>query len=574
MTVRIAAILLSATALIAPAAAFAQDIAAQDGVAPGGALPTAGVTGGGTGSARPRTSVTAYVELDQGVLADLNRDDTVAYAQVAAGVDAAISTARAQGQLSVRYERQIPETGDYGGADIVTGLARGAYQVARPLTIEAGAIATRTRVDIRGAAPGITDVGDAANIAQVYSIYAGPTLATSAGPVAIGASYRFGYTKADTPYTTGLAGAPRVDYFDDSIGHEVQASVGVAPGRVLPFGVTLSGGYARETASQLSQRYEDTYGRGDVLMPVTPTLALTAGVGYQHIQVSQKDPVVDAAGVAVTDRNGRYVTDQASPRRIAYDTDGLIYDAGVVWRPSPRTSLTATVAHEYDSTSYTGQFDWQIDRSVAFQAAAYDGIETFGHQLRVGLQGLPTSFVDQQDSFGQQFNGCVFGNGSAGSGGAGGCLNDVFQSLTNASYRARGIEAVLSASHGLNRFGIGAGYSNRHLFSPRVAPGLSVLGVDDDSYFLQGFYTRQLGRRSSFDANLFANWYDSTLPGVSGTGLTGTSGDVFGAGATGAYNRSFGRLGTTAQLGVYYFDQQRFYDQWTAQALVGARYQF
>lgn len=555
---RVPTLLLCATALLAPAAALAQDRPAD----------------------RPATEhgharATAYVELDQGVIAELNRDDTVAYAQVAAGVAASVDTARAQAQISYRYERQIAESGRYGDADVHTGLARAAYQVARPLTIEAGGIATRVRADIRGADPLITDAA-VANTSTIYSLYAGPTLATRAGPVQIGANYRFGYTKAETPFATGLAaGAPRLDYFDDSFGHEVGASIGVAPGAVLPVGITLSGGYARETAGQLSQRYEDTFGRGDVLVPITRTLAATAGVGYQHVEVSQRDALLTPAGTPVLDAHGRFVTDPASPRRIAYDTDGLIYDAGVVWRPSPRTRLTATVAHQYDSTSYTGEFDWRIDRSLAFRAAAYDAIETFGHQLRVGLQGLPTSFVDQGDSFGQQFNGCVFGAGGGGAsgGGAGGCLNDVFQSITTASYRARGIDAVLSARRGLNRFGIGAGYANRRLFSPQTAPGLSIYGLDDQSVYVQGFYGRQLDRRSSFDANVFANWFDSALS-VTAPGISGGSGDVFGAGATGAYTRSFGRLGATAQAGIYYFDQQHVVDQWTAQALVGARYQF
>nr|WP_254602765.1 hypothetical protein [Sphingomonas bacterium] len=547
-------LLLSATALVVPVAALAQD-ARSDPAAPA--------------PVHARARATAYIELDQAVVADLNRDDTVAYAQVAAGLDASIATARAQGQVSYRYERRIAEQGRYGDNDIQTGLARLSYRVARPLTLEAGAIATRTRIDVRGAAPAITDTADASNVTQLYSLYAGPTLSTHAGPVELGASYRFGYTRVEAPGVAGLApGSPRLDYLSDSTGHEATVSAGIAPRRVLPFGVTLSGGYARETAGQLSQRYEDYFGRGDVLMPLTGTLAVTAGVGYQHVEISQKDAALDAAGTPLTDRNGRFVTDQASPRRIAYDTDGLIYDAGVVWRPSPRTSLTATVAHQYDSTSYTGEFDWKIDRSLTFRAAAYDGIETFGHQLRHGLQGLPTSFVVQRDSFGQQFNGCVYGDG-AGAGGAGGCLNDVFQSITTAGYRARGVDAVLSASRGYNRFGVGAGYSNRRLFSPRTAPGLSLYGLDNDSYYVQGLYSRRIDRRSTFDASVFANWYDSAVPGANGS-----SGDVFGTGATGAYTRSFGRLGATAQLGLYYFDQQHYLDQLSAQALVGARYQF
>lgn len=525
-------------------------------------------------AAAQRRRVDAYVELDQAVTADLLNDDAVTYTQVATGVDAAIDTARAHAQVSARYERQFAETRGVGDADEVTGLARASYQLARPLTLEAGALGTRTRVDIRGAAAPVADVAlpgtvFADNTTQLYSVYAGPTLATAAGPVALTAAYRFDWTKVDAPYAAALpAGAGRQDYFDTSTGHQVTASAAIAPGRVLPVGITLSGGYTYEGASQLDQRYDDWFGRGDVLLPVTGTFAVAAGLGYEHIQVTQKDPVVAANGAPVLDVNGRFETNEVSAPRLAYLTDGLIYDAGVVWRPSPRTRLTATVAHEYGSTTYTGEFDWRIRRDIAFRAAAYDAIETFGHQLAAGLQALPTDFVDEV-GLGQNFNGCVFGAQGSGNAGAGGCLNDVFQSITTASYRARGFDAILSATSGRNRFGIGAGYANRHLFSPRRAPGLVVYGLDDDSWYAEGFYGRQLGPRSSFDANVFANWYSSAVP-VAGAG----SGSTFGAGATGAYTRSFGRLGATAQAGIYTFNSRAYDEQWVLQGLLGARYLF
>jgi hypothetical protein len=41
------------------------------------------------------------------------------------------------------------------------------------------------------------------------------------------------------------------------------------------------------------------------------------------------------------------------------------------------------------------------------QVAVYDGIQTFGRQMRDGLSNLPTNFVETRDAFGQQFNGCV-----------------------------------------------------------------------------------------------------------------------------------------------------------------------
>jgi hypothetical protein len=551
----------SALALAAAAPAAAQE------AAPARPAPAPASSGGRS------VDIAPYIELNQVVVAGdagtgagNGGDDVLTYTEIAAGIDASISTARAEGQLSYRYERRIQWDDAVADDDIHTGLARGSFRLTRDLTLDAGAIATRTRTDIRGAAPGILE-GNVANVSQVYSLYAGPSLSTAAGPLSIGASYVIGYTKVEEPNSVLLAPGTRPrDYFDDSWGQAATASVGLAPGDRLPFGVTLSGGWQQERASQLKQRYTDVFGRGDVLWPVSRTLALTAGVGYQKIKVSQRDALVDAAGDPVLDGRGRYVTDPASPRRIAFDTDGLIYDAGVVWRPSPRTSLTATVAHQYGGTSVTGTFSWQARRDMALYAGVYDGIETFGHQLRRGLQALPTRFAEQRNSFGNQFNGCIFGtNLGAAGGGAGGCLTDVLQSVTSASYRARGIDAVLVVERGATSFGVGGGYANRRFHDGDPRPGVTLFGIDDESWYAQAFWTRQIDRNSGLDANLFANWYDSDQPGFGGTS---------GAGATASYYRNFGRLGTIAQIGVYTYDQDGFDSQWAGQALVGARYSF
>ena len=514
-----------------------------------------------------RVVVAPYIELDQVLTDDLVTGDVLTYTELAAGIDASVSTARAEGQVSYRYEHRFAESDHLGDDDIHTGLARGSYKLTRSLSLDGGAIATRTRADIRGAAPGVLG-GDYSNIAQVYSFYVGPTLSTSAGPVAIGADYRYGYTHAEAPHVTGLPAGDR-DYFDSSHAHVVEASASVAPGQVAPIGLTVSGAIDQERAGQLDQHYIDKYARADALAPVGRTLAVTVGIGAERIKISQLDPLVAADGTVVTDRDGRFVTDPNSPRRVAYRTDGLIYDAGVIWRPSPRTALSATVAHRYGGTSYTGALSWQARRDVSVNAVVYDGIETFGHQLRTGLQNLPTSFLTQRDSFGQQFNGCIFGanpgSGAGGTGGAGGCLSNVFQSLAATSYRARGIDAVAVASHGADSFGVGGGYANRHLYSPDDAPGITLIGLDDESWYLQGFWERRITRVSGVDANLFANWYDTDQPGF---------GTVFGAGGTGSYYHYFGRVGTIAQLGVYTYHQNGFDDAWSAQALVGARYQF
>jgi hypothetical protein len=74
-----------------------------------------------------------------------------------------------------------------------------------------------------------------------------------------------------------------------------------------------------------------------------------------------------------------------------------------------------------------------------------------------------------------------------------------------------------------------------------------------------------LTHRSGVSANLFGNYYES--------GIAGTSA-VTSVGATGQYYLNFGRLGTSASVGVYSFSQQGASDQVSGQAQLGMRYQF
>ena len=506
-------------------------------------------------------SISPYIEIGQVATFDFNNSDVLTYSTVAAGVDATIQNRQAQVQVSYRYERRFSLTKKIGDDDIHSGLARAAVKLAPGFSVEGGALATRARSDIRGAAPGVL-AGNVDNISQVYSAYVGPTLSTHVGPVSVGASYRFGYTKVEAPKATGVAvGAPALDRFDNSHSQLAQATVGVKAGTVLPVGVTVSAAWERDDASQLDQRYDGKFARGDVVLPVLPTLALTAGVGYEKIEVSQRDAKRDLAGNPVTDARGRFVTDPASPRRIAYQTDGLIYDAGVIWRPSPRTTLEARVGRRYGGMTYTGSLSYAVGRSIGMQVGVYDSVETFGHQLENGISRLPTSFIEQRDAFGQQFSGCTYG---ASSSAPGGCLNGVFQSISTSAYRARGVDAVISANRGPLSFGVGAGYAQRRFYAPASA-GFTVNGTKDQSFYVDGFMNAALTRRSGISANVFGNYYDSGVAGAK---------SVTSVGATGLYYLNFGRLGTSASLGVYSFSQDGLSDQVSGQAQVGMRYQF
>jgi hypothetical protein len=330
---------------------------------------------------------------------------------------------------------------------------------------------------------------------------------------------------------------------------------------VLPVGVNVSAGYERDTAGQLDQKYESKVARGDLVLPILPTLAVTGGAGYEKITVSQKDPLKDANGVPVTDSRGRFQTDPASPTRIAYQTDGLIYDAGVIWRPSPRTALQARAGRRYGGMTYTGSFSYAASKSIGIQIGVYDSVDTFGRQLREGISNLPTSFIDQRDAFAQQFSGCTFGTSSAA---AGGCLNGVFQSISTSAYRARGVDAVIAAKRGALSFGIGGGYAQRRFYAPS-GTGFSIDGVTDDSYYAQAYVSAPIDRNSGVSGNVFANYYESGISAAPG---------VFSTGATALYYHNFGRIATTASAGLYSFTQKGTEDQLSAQGQVGVRYQF
>ncbi|UZK70221.1 hypothetical protein OKW76_03975 [Sphingomonas sp. S1-29] len=516
---------------------------------------------------RQRTvNVSPYIQVGQVLTADLRDGDVLTYSTVSAGVDATVNTRRVQVQASYQYEHRFSWDDDIGDDDIHSGIARAAIALAPGLSLEAGALATRTRSDIRGAAPGIL-AGNVANISQLYSAYAGPTYANNFGDLGVNAAYRIGYTKVETPtFGTGLLpGEPALDLYDDSLNHLVTGSIGTRPGTVLPVGLTLSGAYTREDAGQLDQRYEGYFGRVEALLPVSRTLALTAGVGYESIESGQRDPLRNANGTPVLDGNGRFVTDESSPRRLGYDIAGIFYDAGVLWRPSPRTSVQFRVGERYGSLSFTGTASHQMSANEGIQVNIYDSVQTFGRQLTDGLAALPTSFNTPFDGFGDQYNGCIFGTQG---GAVGGCLNNVFQSISTATFRARGIDAVYAGSFGATRLGAGAGYTNRRFFAADPGPdaGFTIDGLNDQSYYLQTFAARALGPNSGVTADIYVNYFDS------GVGL-GT--DIWGAGATAAYFRQIGRLNAVVTGGIYTFDQEGGgQSDVSAQGLLGLGYRF
>jgi len=507
--------------------------------------------------------ISPYIEIGQVFEADLNNGgDVLTYTAVSAGIEATVRNARTEVQISYRYERRFDYDGNIDVNDNHTGLARIHQQlVPNLLSFDAGGIATRSRIDIRGAAP---QVGGSRsdNTTQVYSAYAGPTLSTNMGGLDIGAAYRFGYTKVEDSTSVRLpTGQQRLDGYDDATAHLVTASIGMRPGD-LPVGWQVSGGFERENVGQLDQRYEGKFVRGDLTVPVSPTLAIVGGVGYEDIEISQRDAVRDANGVPVVGSDGRFTTDPASPRQLAYDQDGLIYDAGVMWRPSSRTQLEARAGRRYGGTTFFGSLSHQLSPASGVSVVVYDGVESFGRLLQDNVSRLPTNFNVAGSRMGGGMNGCIFG----ATGGAGGCLDDVFQSINTANFRNRGITAMYSASRGPISLGFGGGYAQRKYFAPRFGNAFSLDGVKDESWFAQAYFGYGLTDHSGVDFNAYLDYYKSGIP---------ASPNVLGTGASGTYYHNFSRnLSASATGQLYSTDQGGFDESLIASVLLAMRLQY
>ena len=514
-----------------------------------------------SGGAR-NVRIEPYIEASQLVVAELSPgDDVVTFTQLAAGIDTSVTGRNTGASVSIRYEYNVGY-GDALDSSTVSCVAR-AYTAVGPqlLTVEAGALAARTRVDGNGAVtpnPLINQGSDS----RVYSVYAGPTLATRAGDVDVSAAYRIGYTKVESPDALVTApGAVPIDVFDDSLVQNASVRLATSPGEPLPVGLGVGGGWMQEDVSNLDQRIRDAHVRADVTVPLGRSLALVGGVGYEDVQVSSRDAVLDANGVPVVGPDGRLVTDKTQPRQIAYETDGLIWDVGVMWRPSSRTVLQAAVGRRYDSTTYYGSFSYAPSDRSSFNVNVYDAISGFGNQLTTALSNLPSEFTATRNALTGDLSGCVDsleGNN---------CLTGALGSIRSAAFRSRGVAASYSMQIGRMSAGIGAGYDRRRFVAAQGTVLAAANGVSDESYYLAAYLDGEIGRSGGFSANAYANWLQSGFA---------NAGDVFATGGSAAYSRQlFSGLSARAAVALDYLDSDIAAEDLTAaSALLGLRYDF
>lgn len=515
---------------------------------------------GGDGSTeRANRVVQPYIEVSQVVSAELSPgNDVVTFTQVAAGVDINVQGRNSGAALSLRYERNIAYEDDAVDTDTISGIARSTIAVVPgKLSFESGLLATRTRADGGGAVTANPLVREDAE-SRIYSAYAGPSLRTRVGDVGVEGVARVGYNRFEVDNALVTQGGTAVDTFDDSVTYMGQLRAATRPGEPLPVGLAVTAGGFQEDIGNLDQRVRDLYVRGDVTVPVTQSLAIVAGAGYEDVEISSRDAVRDANGVAQRDENGRFITDPAAPRRIAFDVDGLLWDVGVLWRPSSRTSLQAAVGRRYDSTTYYGTFTYVPNQRSVFALAAYDGVSGFGGVINNGLARLDSDFEAIRNPVTGDFGGLVSGT-------QGQAIVGSLGSVRSAAFRGRGVSASYQRQLGRTTATLGAGYDRRTFIAAAGTALAPVNGLRDESYYVIGGLSRQIGENANIAANAYANWFD----GAGGN-------DATAAGVSAAYNQSITRrLTGRAAIAVDYVDSEFTAEDFAfATALVGLRYNF
>lgn len=530
-----------------------------------------GDEGGSDEAGSPRTRkvhFTPYIEVQQVVTAELSPgNDTLTYSTVSVGADANISGRNFDAGMAVRYERRFGWGSNAGNdGDVISGMARASVAVVpRAVYIEGGAMAARLGAENNGSTIAGQDFGDSAT--QVYAAYVGPSVKTQAGDVSIEGHYRFGYNKVTTPNSVAVVpGQGAVDRYSDGTVHAAQLHMGTRPGEPLPVGVGVGAGWLREDSSNLDQRVDDKNVRGDVTLPIGSSLALVGGVGYEDVKVSHRDAMIDTlTGLPVVDSNGQYVTDKSQPRQIAYESDGLIWDAGVIWRPSKRTALEAHVGRRYGSTTYFGSFAYAPSARSSLNISVYDNVTGFGGRLNKSLADMPTDFQGFQNPLTGGLSTCVAAVAEAGTS-SGNCLNGALASVRSSVFRGRGVTASYSVGTDGLQFAFGGGYDRRKFIA---APGtvLAVAnGLIDENYWVAASLNGRIDRNSSFGTNVYANWYQS------GDALAGDTSSV---GASASYYRTLARnLSATLAVGVNGVNREQLEDYWSASALAGVRLSF
>lgn len=522
----------------------------------------AGAAGCGVAHAE-RPQLGAFIDVKQNAEAQLSGTgvEDVTYTEVAGTLVGQISNRRIVASGSYRLSYRIPEVGRLDKNLSQNGLLRlQANLIDQWLTMETGAIITRSRVDPSGAAPQ-TSNGNRKNLTQTYSAFLQPVITHRIGDLGFTGSYRYAYTRNERS-ETGASIGPLTDRFDSSKEQQATLTIGMEQS-ALPFDWTISSQYRHENTTNLAQHFRAINVHGDIKLPIAQKLALAGSAGFERTRTSKREALIDPlTGLPVLGKGGKFVVDPASPRVLTYDVDGLIADAGIIWRPSRRTRLEARAGYRYGGFSYTGLLEMRTSQRAGLTVIVSDRVESFGQGVSNGLASTPANLdLGQSLDPTSSYQDCLFGK----SAGTGRCIGGALGQASATTYRERAINVIFSRAMRKWTVSSSFGYSRRTYFDDPNAL-LSLVDVVDQSFFANLSLGRPLTRESgisfSFGADLFKN------------GQVGAS-DVM-SGAFGVnYNRTLGRsVQLQASLAVDASKQDGVTADVSGRAQLGLQYKF
>ena len=487
--------------------------------------------------------------------------DSVTYTEVSGNVGVQIKNRRIVASGTYRLSYRIREMGNIAKSLNQDGAMRMQADVIDEwLTLDAGAIVTRSRVAPGGAAPQINSA-NAQNLTQTYSTYLQPSIIHHFGNLGFSGTYRYGYTKNEGRQA-GLANDPLTNRFDQSVNQQATVSIGMEKS-ALPFSWMGTVEYGHENDSDLAKHTRSLTATAQITVPVTHTIALVTSGGYEKTQISQRDALVNPlTGAPVRDRNGRFIVDPASPRTLTYDVNGLIADGGLIWRPSQRTRLEARAGYRYGGLTFSGLMEMKPSKRSGMTVIVSDRIQSFGAGLGAGLAGSPADLnLGQSVDPTSSFQNCLFGKGA----GTGRCVGGSLGQASASSYREKAATIIFTRVLRHWALSASAGYTRRNYID---APGtlFSLAGVVDQSFFgdvsLTGALTRTSGIAFSFRGSLFKN------------GQVGAS-DVQSGSFNTSYYRSFGRgIRLQADFAVEASKQDGITADVSGRAQLGLQYEF
>lgn len=506
----------------------------------------------------------AFMNMEQVAESQLHGpgEDDVTYTEVSGLLTAQIRNKRIVATGTYRLGYRISEAGDTPKSINQDGLMRlQANVIDEWLTMETGAIITRSRVDAGGPAPQF-NIGNPQNLTQTYSAFIQPTVQHRLGEVGFGLSYRFAYTQNETSQDNVATVGPTNDRFDSSRIQQVTLNAGQDPGS-LPFGWKLSSEYRHENTTSLDEHFRSINVIGEVRVPLgSSAFALTGSGGYEKVRTSERSALIDPlTGLPVLGKGGRFVVDPASPRQLTYEISGLVANAGVIWKPSRRTRMEARVGRRYGDLSVTGLVEMRPSERSGLTLIVSDRVESFGQGVSNGLAGTTPALDVTQVDPSSSYQDCLFGKTK----GSGQCIGGALGQASASSYREQAANIIFTRTMRTWSFSGGLGYSRRTYIDNPNSP-VSLDGVVDQSFFSNITISRPLTRESgvsfSFAGNLFKN------------GQVGTP-DVMSGSFTTNYYRSFGRgLQMQASVAVDGSKQDGMTADVSGRARLGLQYRF